>query len=130
MNSLRGISSQLIPCMNLLIQMANSNMLNIKMIEETFEIKEKEDLYDILADLDTGQIYQLISYFIGTIKGIYLCDMAIDDLKSALELQDKLCSILVTDKFIPENIADVLGSEFVIGENDIKTYKKLKDKYL
>ncbi len=130
MNYLRNVAHQLVAYMNLLIQMDNSNTLNTRMIEETFRTKNKEDLDDILVDLDMGQCYQLISYFIGTLKGMYLCDMATTNLKSSLELQDRLCSILVTDKFIPENIANVLGTEFLLNENDVKVYKKIKDRYL
>lgn len=127
MNQLRYIAKQVNNYMELLI-VAENDKLSIDMIEEIFDLKTKKELRDTLLELSNDGGYELITYFIGTIKGIYLCNIALDDKKEAINLQDKICSILASDTFIPKNIEDKVGKEFNIRESDIKVYKKFNKK--
>lgn len=129
MNYLRYLATQINAYMDLLLQMDSSNCLNRNMIEESFDIHTKKDLQNILIDLDSNQGYEEISYFIGILKGIHLCNIALEDIKASLQLQDKICSVMTTNQFIPENTENILGSNFSIGENDIKTYKEFIKKF-
>ena len=123
MNQLRYIAKQVNAYMELLIVTENDK-LSIDMIEEIFDLKTKKELRDTLLELSNDSGYELITYFIGTIKGIYLCNIALDDKKEAKKLQDKICSILTSNSFIPKNIENKVGKEFNIRESDIKIYKK------
>ena len=123
MNQLRYIAKQINNYMQLLIVNENDK-LNIETLKEIFDINTKKELQDILLELSNDEIYELITYFIGTIKGIYLCNIALENKKEAIYLQDKLCNILTSHTFIPRDIEETIGNDFSIREGDIKVYKK------
>lgn len=127
-NYMRYMATQVNIYMNLLIQIDNFNHLTKRMIGEAFRVKTKKDFQNALISLNSEEIYGEISYFIGGLKGMHLCNIATTDLKSSLRLQDKICSIMVTEEFIPKNIENVLGKDFAIGENDITTYRQFVKK--
>ena len=110
--------------MDLLIHIENNNHLTNGMLAEIFELRTQKDFRDILLDLSNDFGYQLITYFMGILKGIRLCNIALEDPKASIELQDKICSIMVSDRFIPTNLESVLGRDFTIDDNDVKVYKK------
>ena len=124
LNYIRYMAIRINSYMDLLIQIDNYNRLKKSMIVDAFKVNNKKQYESVLKCLSKDSAYEEISYFIGGLKGIYLCMTALEDPNASLELQDKLCSLMVTDRFIPKNIESVLGKDFIIGENDIEAYKK------
>lgn len=109
--------------MDLLINTEKCNSIK-KAIDKMYCAHKNTEIQDVLADLNSGSVYDDIIYFVGILKGIYLSEIALQDPKSSFELQDKICSIMNTEQFIPHNIENILGKDFKIGIKDAKTYKK------
>lgn len=128
MNFLWDTAVQVYWYMRLLKLLDNNKDLTYKMIEEAFEIPNSRELKIALLDLSSDVVYSNITYLIGILKGIDLCTIALNDKESAKEMANKLCSIMSVEEFIPKNIEDILGNEFTIGENNIRTYKEFVKK--
>ena len=123
LNHLRQMAIYVKMYMELLLEIDNYNCLTKKMVEDTFNAHSKEKLHKTLLDLDYDSGYRYVAYFVGILKGMYLCNVALEDPKQSFELQDKLCSIMVGNYFVPRNLEDIVGNNFVLGEGDIETYK-------
>lgn len=95
-----------------------------KAIDKVYQLHKEIKIQDVLADINSGFIYDDIIYFIGTLKGIYLSEIAMQDPNDAFELQDRICSVMNTEHFIPQNIENILGKDFEVGMKDVKVYKK------
>lgn len=123
LNYLREMAIYVKMYMELLLEIDNYNCLTRKMVENIFNVHSKEKMHATLLDLDCDSGYRYITYLVGILKGIHLCNVASEDSKESFKLQDKVCSIMEGNYFIPRNVENVLGKDFVIGEKDIENYK-------
>ena len=78
----------------------------------------------ILKDLNNYSIYDCIVYLIGFLGGIKMCNIALDNKTEAKELSNEVCKILTNQSFIPNNISDTLGTDFLSTDKSIQEYKK------
>lgn len=123
LNHLRQMAIYVKMYMELLLDIDNYNCLTKKMVEETFNVHSKEKLHSTLLDLDHDSGYRYVAYFVGILKGMYLCNVAQENPKQSFKLQDRLCSVMVGNYFVPRSLEDVMGKDFILGEVDIETYK-------
>lgn len=123
LNHLRQMAIYVKMYMELLLEIDNYNCLTKKMVEDTFNAHSKEKIHKTLLDLDYDSGYRYVAYFIGILKGMYLCNVALEDPKQSFELQDKLCSIMVGNYFVPRNLEKIMGKDFTFSDKDISTYK-------
>jgi len=104
------------------------NYLTEEMIEGVLTPRDNYQLKNLLAELTDNSVYECITYFISVINGMKLCNIAQEDPKSSIEIQDRACSIMTSDTFVPQNLEDVLGSDFTITQEDIRIYDQFQKK--
>lgn len=129
LNILKGDANVLYTILELSKKVDKNHILTLDMIGEVINTGHFELILNTLNDISSDYFLDSVTYTLGTLLAIHLCNIADYDMNSAREISNRIKVYLDKDLSINDLFNLDLGLDLKQYKTDLKEYKKFIKKY-